>query len=123
MNNSRVAIENLEEIEDNRLSFLQKKQGELTQLIEIINRVAVSEDWQKLRDLVLNDVVVTLERKLKLEAENIDVHLPKLYRLQGNLEWARKYLDLGKLVEWKKTELESIKNLIKHESNPRDGAL
>lgn len=123
MNNSQIARENLEETEDNRLSFLQKQQGELSQLVETINRVEASEDWQKLRAILLNDVASSLERSLKSEAEKSELNLPKIYRLQGQLEWARKYADLSKLVEWKKKELENIKNYINHELNPRDGAL
>lgn len=123
MNNSQIAIENLEENKDNRLSFLQKQQGELTQLVEAINRVESNEDWLKLKDLLLDNVVINLEKNLKSEAEKSELSQPKIYRLQGQLEWARKYTNLNKLVEVKKKEIENIKNLIKHESNPRDGAL
>ena len=123
MNNSKIAIENLEEKEDNRLSFLQKQQGELTQLVEAINRVENSEDWRKLKELLLDGVVTGLEKNLRLESEKRELNLPKIYRLQGQLEWARKYTNLGRLVEVKRKEIENIKNLIKHEQNPRDGAL
>lgn len=124
MNNSKIALENLEEEkEDNRLSFLQKQQGELAQLIETINQVEASEAWQKLKTLVLNNVVVSLERSLRFEAERLSINEPEIYRLQGQLVWARKYADLRTLVEWKKRELENIKNQINYESNPRDGAL
>lgn len=123
MNNSQIVQENLEEIEDNRLSFLQKKQGELVQLIEAINRVESNEDWKKLRQLLFADVIPNLEKNLKSEGERKKLNLPEIYRIQGQLECARKYLDLGKTVEWKKIELESIKNQISYELNPRDGAL
>ena len=123
MNNSKIALENLEEKEDNRLSFLQKQQGELTQLVEAINRVENSEDWRKLKELLLDGVVTGLEKNLRLESEKRELNLPKIYRLQGQLEWARKYTNLGRLVEVKRKEIENIKNLIKHEQNPRDGAL
>lgn len=124
MNNSKIALENLEENKDNRLSFLQNQQGEFTQLVEAINRVESNEDWQKLRKLLLDDVVTKLEKELKLEAEKSVLDEPKIYRLQGQLEWARKYTNLKKLADYKKLEIESIKNLIKHEQrNPSDGAL
>ena len=94
MNNSKIVFENLEEKEDSRLSFLQEKQGELARLIEAINRVEASEDWRKLRELLLDGIVEKLERQLKDEAKKDEVSLPKIYRLQGQIDWAKKYSNL-----------------------------
>lgn len=123
MNNSKIALENLEEIKDNRLSFLQSQQGEFTQLVEAINGVESNESWQKLKKLLLDDVVARLEKDLRLEAERSVLDEPKIYRLQGQLEWARKYTNLKKLADYKKLEIENIKNQINEQQNPRDGAL
>src|SRR3990167_7650819 len=119
MNNSNIQIEKKE---DSRLSFLQEKQGELARLVEAINRVEANEDWQKLKELFLDRVVEKLERQLKDEAKKDEVSLPKLYRLQGQIEWAKKYTNLKKISDDKRLELENFKKQI-HESNPRDGAL
>ena len=120
MNNS--GVHNLEEKEDSRLSFLQEQQGELTRLVEAINRVEASEDWRKLKELLLDGIVEKLERQLKDEAKKDEVSLPKLYRLQGQIEWARKYSNLKKISDEKRLEIENIKKQI-YETNPRDGAL
>lgn len=112
MNNSKIAFENLEEAED-RSSFLQKQQGELSQIIEAINRVEASQDWQKLKRLVLDGVLETLERQLKSEAQKPEVITPELYRLQGQLAWAKKYADLKKLSEFFRNQLEGIKHQLK----------
>ena len=119
MNNSNIQ---LEEKEDSRLSFLQEKQGELAKLIEAINRVEANEDWRKLKDLLLNGVVDKLERQLKDEASRQEVNLPKIYRLQGQIEWARKYSDLKKFSNEKRLEIENLKKQT-YEPNPSDGAL
>ena len=119
MNNSDIK---LEDKEDSRLSFLQEKQGELAKLIEAINRVEANEDWRKLKELFLNEVVDKLERQLRDEAKKEEINLPKLYRLQGQIEWARKYTNLKKISDDKRLEVENLKKQI-HESNPRDGAL
>ena len=119
MNNSDIQ---LEEKEDSRLSFLQEKQGELAILIESINRVEANEDWRKLKDVFLNGIVDKLERQLKDEAKKEEVSLPKLYRLQGQIEWAKRYSDLKKFSNEKRLEVENLKKQI-YESNPRDGAL
>ena len=123
MNNSKIALENLEETKDNRLSFLQNQHGEFTQLVEAINRIESNEDWQRLKKLLLDDVVNRLEKELKSEAEKIVLDPPKIYRLQGQLEWARKYTNLKKIADYKKVEIENIKNLINEQRNPSDGAL
>lgn len=125
MNNSKIALENLanpEENKDNRLSFLQKQQGEITILVEAINRVESNEDWQKLKELFLNGIVEKLERQLRDEAKKDEVSLPKLYRLQGQLEWAKKYSNLKMISNEKRLEVENLKKQI-NERNPRDGAL
>ena len=122
MNNSKIAYENIEENEDPE-SYLQRQQGELTQIVEAINRVEVSEDWQKLKKLVLDGIVVNLERQLLNQAVEKEVNTAEVYRLQGQLFWARKYADLKKLSDMYRQQVESIKNQIKHEKNPRDGAL
>ena len=124
MNNSKLFTEiiyELEETED-KVSFLQKQQGELAQVIEVINRIEANEDWQKLKRLLLDGIVVNLEKQLLLETTKDEINPPKIYRLQGQLVWAKKYSDLKKLSEAKRQQIENIKNQI-NEKNPRDGAL
>ena len=124
MNNSKLFTEiiyELEETED-KVSFLQKQQGELAQVIEVINRIEANEDWQKLKRLLLDGIVVNLEKQLLLETTKDEINPPKIYRLQGQLVWAKKYSDLKKLSESKRQQIENIKNQI-NEKNPRDGAL
>ena len=123
MNNSKIALENLEEDKDNRLSFLQSQQGEFTQLVEAINRVESNGDWQKLKKLLLDDVVTRLEKDLVSEAEKKVLDEPKIYRLQGQLEWARKYTDLTKLADYKKLVIDNLKKQIYDQRKPSDGAL
>lgn len=112
MNNSKIAIHNQEEPED-RTESLQKQKGELSLIVEAINRVEQSNDWQKLKELVLDGVVSSLERSLANEANGKELNLPEIYRLQGQLRWAKKYADLKKLADYYKLQIEGIKNLIK----------
>src|SRR3990167_6707069 len=119
MNNSLIQSE---EKEDSRLSFLQEQQGETTRLVEAINLVEESEDWQKLKELLLDGIVEKLERQLKDEAKKDEVNLPKIYRLQGQIEWAKKYSNLKKISDEKRLEIINLKKQI-YEPNPRDGAL
>lgn len=121
MNNTKIVLDNLPEPED-RTSFLQRQQGELSQIVEAINRVESSSDWQKLKKLVLDAVVPNLERLLFQEASKKEVDTAEIYRLQGQLTWAHKYADLKKLAEYRRQQIENIKNQL-NEENPRDGAL
>ena len=118
MNNSNIQIE---KEEDSRLSFLQDQQGELAKLIESINRVEANEDWRKLKELFLDGVVDKLERQLRDEAGKKEVSLPNIYRLQGQLEWAKKYTNLKKISDDKRLELTNLKK--QTNEHPRDGAL
>ena len=115
MNNSGIDYESSEEkkSKEEKLSFLKNQKGELTQIIEAVNRVEASEDWQKLKKLLLDDVVVSLERQLQNEASKKEVSPPELYRLQGQVAWARKYADLKKLSEFLKQQLKNINNQLK----------
>lgn len=120
MNNSKIAY-SLEEKEE-KSTLLEEQEGQLAQIVEAINRIEASTDWQKLKRLVLDGVLINLERRLKIESEKTEVNVPELYRLQGQLVWARKYADLKKLEEFFKQSLKNIKLKI-NEKNPRDGAL
>ena len=121
MNNSNIVVNNLEE--DEKILFLQKQQGELAQIIEAINQVETSESWQKLKKLLLDEIVINLEKQLASEAAKDEIILPNIYKLQGELKWAKRYSDLRKLSEVKRQQIENIKNQIKNETNPSDGAL
>lgn len=125
MNNSKIVSYNIIEpdVDETKLSFLQHNQGGLTQVVEAINRVEASQDWQKLKKVLLDEVVENLERQLSQEALRDQIDTSKIYRLQGQLAWAHKYADLKKLAQFFIKQVENIKNQIKHEKNPRDGAL
>ena len=121
MNNSDIVYEGSER--DGRVPFLQQQQGELARVVEAINQVETGEAWQKLKKLLLDGVVTNLEKQIASEAVKDEIDLPMIYRLQGELKWAKRYSDLKKLSEDKRLQVENIKNQIKNETNPRDGAL
>jgi len=106
------------------LETLQEEAGKLAQITETLSRIEASYDWQMLKSSVLDGLVSRLERQLYNVANEKEVNLPELYRLQGQLMWAKKYADLKKLADNYRLQVENIKLQIKHEqTNPRDGAL
>lgn len=116
MNNSKIVIDNvsltLEENGDNSEN-LRVREAELVRIIEAIERVNQSEDWNTLKVLVLSGVEASLEKRLRLESEKPDLNTAEIHRLQGQLAWARKFADLSKLGEAFRTELFNIRKLIK----------
>src|SRR3990167_10034279 len=106
MNNGMLRAE---EEEFDSTTVLQKKEQELIKNIEAINAVLKTEEWQVLKGRIFEGVVENLEKRLKLEAEKKELDNPELYRLQGQIAWAKTYADLGKLVERFKIELLGIK--------------
>lgn len=123
MNNSKIAFDNIEEDSTDRVAILQRQQGELTQVIEAIKGVEASADWQRLKRLILDDVVENIEQRLFAEVAKKEIDAPEIYRLQGQLVWAKKYTDLHKLGELFKQQIESIKLQLHEQTNPSDGAL
>lgn len=120
MNNSKISY-NKEKLQD-KVSFLENRRSELVQVIEAIKDLEQNDAWIKLKRVLLDGVVVTLEKQLSNEATKKEVDTPELYRLQGQLAWARKYCDLKKLAEFFKQQVDNINSQL-YEKNPRDGAL
>lgn len=111
MNNSKLTIEqfNLDNQEPDRTPWLKDREATLVRIVETLRRVAQSEDWSSLKKLLWDDVVETLERQQKSEAEKDKPDLANLAKINGQLVWARKYSDLQKLADIFMVELNSVK--------------
>lgn len=119
MNNSRVFLDRNED----EASLLERNYGEFAQIVEALSRVEASDDWQKLKSFIFDDLVENLERKLISEASKKELDVAEVYRIQGQLTWAKKYADLKKLSDVYRQQTKNIKNQINEQKNPRDGAL
>ena len=115
MNNSKIALDNedvfQEKDRDNTpmLTFLRKKEGELVKIIEAIERVAHTSDWKVLRESVFDGLTDSLEKRLQAEANKSQIVESEVYRLQGQLVWARKFADFKKLADAYRSELSNVK--------------
>lgn len=103
MNNARLELDEPVDL----VSPLTERKIELTRMIEAINRLAPNPDWQTLKELLFDGQVEKIEKQLLLEAKNLELNAQKIQRLNGNLEWAKRF-DLYKLAETYKVELNSI---------------
>lgn len=87
---------------------LRQRKEELIKLIEAINTLASTESWHILKLAVFDGMIEGLNKRLRQESERPVLNEAEIYRLQGQLNWARKYSDLYKLAEVYKTELNSL---------------
>jgi len=96
-----------EEIEIDTSPVLRERKARLSRLVEAISNLSQNDDWNTLKELLLDGQVENLEKQLLGEAKNYELNSPKIYRLQGNLEWAKRY-DFYKLAEAYKSEINAI---------------
>lgn len=91
---------------------LREKQTKLTNLILAIEAVEGSKEWQVLKEGLLDGLVERLKKQIQTEGLADEVNTDNLYRLQGELKWAKKYADLSEFARTLKVELEKIKQRI-----------
>lgn len=99
-------------MENDRVSRIENREKELVSIIEALVEIRNTHSWKVLKSYVFDGVLETLERRLAEEAKKDEISSPELYRLQGQIVWARKYADLNKLEEIFQTELTGIKKLL-----------
>ena len=112
MNNSKIAIDRvslkLDEKVDNT-EHLRERESVLVRIIEAIKRVKESEDWNTLKTLLFDGSLDKLEKRLQIESEKPKLDDSEMYRLQGQISWARKYVDLDKLADAYRVELSNLR--------------
>lgn len=95
-----------------QLSALQDRYAELLKIVESFEILERSKEWIFLKEKIFDKSVESIERQILLEAQNAEVHLPKIYMLQGELKWAKRYVDTNRYIEGLKKELTQIKKQI-----------
>lgn len=114
MNNSFLKDE--EEVIDNS-GVLYKRKTELTKIIESINSLSKNPNWQILKELVFGKVEERLEKSIQVEAKKNELQPAEIYRLQGQLLWAKRYSNIYKLAEAYKIELDNITKKLNENAN------
>ena len=109
MDNSFIAQNNIEEEPQDLRPQLREREAEFVKIIEALGQVEAADGWQKLKELLWDDVVEKLERLIVFEARAKEINTPELYRLQGQLAWAKRYSNLEELRNIFKVELKNIK--------------
>lgn len=95
-------------MDNSEATALRERQTELVKIIESVNEVLKNKGWQTLKELVFDKAVARIDRLLLAEAKKPKVEEDKIYHLQGELTWAKRYADLKSYAEMLKKELEGI---------------
>src|SRR4051812_8320783 len=98
MNNSELNTEQEEVTLNDQIPWLRNRDSELVRIIEALGRLSNTKDWSTLKNYVFDGVTENLERRLASEASKMPLNDKEIYKLQGQLVWARKYSDLENLT-------------------------
>lgn len=92
---------------------LREEESRLIKIIEALDKLEGSKEWQVLKELVFDKSLQAIERQMLNESVSPKVEIEKIYRLQGEWAWAKQYSDTGRFVENLKKQLEAVKNKLK----------
>ena len=92
---------------------LRDRQQDLIKIVSALDEVLKTKAWQTLKELVWDDMVGRFNRQLLNEAKKPSIEVDKIYHLQGELAWARRYSDLKSYAEMCSKELLGIKENLK----------
>ena len=88
---------------------LHDRQAELIGIVQAIDSILKSEDWQYLEEKLWKPRVETLNRQILTEATKKDILVSELYYLNGRRDEAKKYANLQEFGQSQVRELEAIK--------------
>src|SRR3990167_2151637 len=105
--NNAFLLEELGGLEDKPQSS-EVEIAKLTKLLEAIDGVLKTEHWQTFVEMHFSKEEERIERLLLSEAKKTEVDNKEIYRLQGEMKWARRYADLRKWAEFIKRQLTQL---------------
>lgn len=99
-----------EVLDEKSKTLLREEQNRLISIIESVATLEKSEEWATLKELVFNRSLQSIERQIMSATLSEDIDLNKLYKLQGERSWAKKFTDTDRFIETLKKQLQDIKN-------------
>lgn len=112
MNNSLIAEMNVSlDLEEKRddTPILRAEEEKLIKIIQAIEAVASSPEWETLKELVFDGVVESLDRQKAAETNKQPINTDKIHSLNGQLAWAKRYSNFTTLGEAYRLRLREIK--------------
>lgn len=83
--------------------WYKKRQQEILAILAALRNINGSKYWKTLDELLWKDIVRSLENTLRNTSDE-----KQIYRLQGQLVWARSFSDFSKLIARFENELRGI---------------
>ena len=103
----------MDEITNEAKEFFNKRKVELIKILEAFESLEKTQEWDTLKELYFNKTLESIKRQLLVEASSPLVDIHKVYRLQGELSWAKRFNNINEFIESLKRELEEISKKIK----------
>lgn len=109
MNNS-INLEIIsEEIPEERVPLLRERESVLVQMIEAIVSLSKTKEWSTLKTHVFDGVLDNLQKRMVSESYKMSLDEKEIYRLQGQIMWAKKYSNVEDLANVFRLELNNIR--------------
>lgn len=110
MNNS-FQLEQYDEVleESKVIVLLREREAKLVRLVESLVGLSKSREWSTLKSQLFDEVLESIETRLRNESVKTEINTAELYRLQGERKWARNYADPLKLAKEYQVELANIR--------------
>jgi len=97
---------------------LREREAKLVRMVEAVVALSQTREWSTLKKELFDEIASSIENRIKSETAKSVININELYRLQGELAWARKYGNLMLLAKDYQNELSAIRKLL----NPPGGA-
>lgn len=112
MNNSFIATQNISLEFEEKVDItpnLRAEEEKLTKIIQAIEVIAKSPEWQILKEMVFDGVVESLEKQKAVETSKQPINVDKVHSLNGQLAWAKRYSNFTSFSEVYRLKLREIK--------------
>lgn len=96
-------------MEENVQVKLREEVSRLSNLIQVLENLEKVPEWKLLKSLILDSLVEKIRVRIYMESTKDEIDPKELYRLQGELMWAKRYADLNGYAGTLKKELELVK--------------
>lgn len=84
----------------------------LVKIIESFESLEKSKEWEVLKEHVFSKSLISIERQLLNASIESPIVPEKIYKLQGELSWARRFNDVSRFIETYKKQLVEAKSKI-----------
>lgn len=88
---------------------LREREAKLMRVLESLGALSQSNEWSTLKTELFDEVLESIEKKMRVEAGKAEISTPELYRLQGERKWAKRYADPISLIQNYRVELAHIR--------------